>query len=236
MRKPTVLILTRGATREASVKRLLPRRAGGLETRFWRETLENSLAAASAAEFDAVVSAQSSLPGIASIPQSGASFFERLLEAEAVAHPLDGPLIMVAADVPTLSAAHLVSAAESVSADRRRVVLGPSDDGGVYLIASSEPIMHLLSSVRWNTSHVASDLSDVLSGKGFDISFLPCLRDVDTTRDLHAVARSVPPHLYRLMREIFALLRPRFSAATLRAAVGRIRTAPGLRGPPPLPV
>src|SRR5205807_1266758 len=76
-------------------------------------------------------------PGVRRLEQRGASFGERLRNALADARGLGyREVVAVPGDVPGLSAAHLRAAFAALG--RHPVVLGPSPDGGVYLLGTRE--------------------------------------------------------------------------------------------------
>lgn len=207
MPEPSVLILTRGEQQEAEVKKLLPGRVRSVETEFWRATLENSINAAAQAGLRAIISSPLPIVGLVTSRQEGRTFFERLRNAESSARGADASLIIVAADVPQLSVQHLCLAAERIRGREKEVVLGPTDDGGIYLIASQAPTTPLLADVRWRTKHVAGDVTRLLRAAGFEIFWLPRLQDVDNSRDLHASIRHAVPALQKTYRLILSSLR-----------------------------
>ncbi len=70
--------------------------------------------------------------------------------------------------------------------DHAEVVLGPTDDGGYYLIALRRPTPALFENIRWSTEHT---LADTLAQAGAaPTHLLPKLRDVDTHEDWLAVS------------------------------------------------
>ena len=70
--------------------------------------------------------------------------------------------------------------------DHAEVVLGPTDDGGYYLIALRRPMPALFENIRWSTEHT---LADTLAQTGAaPTHLLPKLRDVDTHEDWLAVS------------------------------------------------
>ena len=69
--------------------------------------------------------------------------------------------------------------------DHADLVLGPTDDGGYYLIALRRPMPVLFENIRWSTEHT---LADTLAQAGAaPTHLLPKLRDVDTHEDWLAV-------------------------------------------------
>jgi glycosyltransferase A (GT-A) superfamily protein (DUF2064 family) len=160
-------------------------------------------------------------------PQRGADFGEKLRNAFHAVRALGyDEIVVVAGDVPGLGAEQL---AQAFAALRRAcAVLGPSPDGGVYLIGCRGPADPLLEGVRWNTPHVLADLRQ----RATDAVLLAPLADLDRPMDLPVLASSdaVPAELRDAIR---ALLVPPAAAprpAPPRASVVLAFDHP--RGPP----
>jgi uncharacterized protein len=102
---------------------------------------------------------------------------------ELVAKAARGPSIIVGCDIPDLSPEILRSAAGAVR--RYDLVIGPSRDGGYYLIGLRTPAhaFRLYDRVRWSGEHA---LSDTLANvpRHWRVYCLPMLNDVDVAEDL----------------------------------------------------
>ncbi len=90
----------------------------------------------------------------------------------------------IGADCPGLSAELLRSAAEIIEAGR--IALGPTFDGGYYLIGGPTPLPDIFSAIPWSTSEVLSETRARLARAGAVVHDLPVLRDVDTAADARA--------------------------------------------------
>ncbi len=66
------------------------------------------------------------------------------------------------------------------------VVIGPSVDGGYYLIGFQKEtfLPSALEGIPWSTAQVFQKTTEVLSEKQYQIQILPTLRDIDTIHDL----------------------------------------------------
>lgn len=64
------------------------------------------------------------------------------------------------------------------------VVLGPTDDGGYYLIGLRGPAASLFGDVDWGTGSVFATTLERAEQLGLSLGVLPTMRDVDTTDDL----------------------------------------------------
>jgi hypothetical protein len=63
---------------------------------------------------------------------------------------------LVNSDSPTLPTSLLIEAARALLTAGERVVLGPADDGGYYLIGMNQPHAHLFADIAWSTESVAA--------------------------------------------------------------------------------
>jgi 2-phospho-L-lactate guanylyltransferase (CobY/MobA/RfbA family) len=162
--------------------------------------------ARAAAELGAVLVVSGGAPapeGALRLPQRGRSFGERLLDALAGARTLGFlHVVVVPSDVPALSTAPLGEAFAAL--DAGEVPLGPSPDGGAWLIGVDTRAAGSLAGVRWLTPFVLEDLVAVAERQGRGIRLLDPLRDVDAHEDLVALAGE--PHDAELERLARALL------------------------------
>ena len=101
----------------------------------------------------------------------------------------DGALI-IGTDCPELTGAVLAEAAAALADDD--AVLGPSADGGFYLLGLRGPVGSLFDGIAWSTSEVADRLRANLRRAGLTWRELPTLRDVDTEADWDAYRASLP--------------------------------------------
>lgn len=64
------------------------------------------------------------------------------------------------------------------------VVIGPSHDGGYYLIGLNQPLWALFQGIDWSTDRVFSQTTQVLRSLGIEFEVLKELTDIDTPQDL----------------------------------------------------
>jgi glycosyltransferase A (GT-A) superfamily protein (DUF2064 family) len=194
-----VLLFARAAGAEAHAKGI------GRGAALFALARRRVLAAAAALGVDlVVVGPQGDAPGVRRLPQRGEGFAERLGNAFADARALGyGEIVAVPTDVPGLGARHLAAAFDRLGTEE--VVLGPSPDGGVYLLGIGTGIdpAALLGGVRWRTSRVFADLVAGASGAA---GVLESLGDVDRRSDLPALAAravaAADPELARLVASL----------------------------------
>ena len=171
------------------------------------------------------------------ISQRGGSFAERLSGAFADAAACGyTEILAVPTDVPGLGSAQLAAAFRRLST--APMVLGPSPDGGVYLIGCRRFAPHLFAGVRWQTGAVLDDLIGNARGRGLAPALLAPLADVDGRGGLRAFAAS--SGLAReAARQVEALLARPPAAPPERASAPRLPLlAPRIipRAPPAPPL
>jgi rSAM/selenodomain-associated transferase 1 len=156
-------------------------------------------------------------PDLEHIPQKGPDLGARL--DNALTHYLNlgyQHVVAMNSDGPSLPLAHLTLAFEKLSGDYD-VVLGPSDDGGYYLIGLKRPAPRLLREVRMSTSHVTIDTLTVAVEERLRVALLPQWYDVDDATSLPRLAAElaeapldVAPHTRAFLerdRELWRRLR-----------------------------
>jgi rSAM/selenodomain-associated transferase 1 len=129
-------------------------------------------------------------PDMGLVCQRGAALGERLdhLLTDALAGGSQRAVVMDS-DSPTLPAAYISQAFEQLA--NADVVLGPTQDGGYYLIGLKQPQSHLLRQVQMSTPNVLSDTLALAESTGLDVSLLPAWYDVDTIADLHQLDQEI---------------------------------------------
>ena len=83
------------------------------------------------------------------------------------------------ADGPTLPTALLRQAAAALLEPGERVVLGPAEDGGYYLLGMTRPHTHLFEDIAWSTDDVAAATRDRARSLGLEVVELAPWYDVD---------------------------------------------------------
>ena len=92
------------------------------------------------------------------------------------------PAIAMNSDGPTLPADYLRQAVARLN--DVDVVLGPSEDGGYYLIGMSRPQPELFVDVEWSSERVTAQTLARAGAMGLRVAVLPPWYDVDTVHDL----------------------------------------------------
>lgn len=117
--------------------------------------------------------------------QQGADLGERMLHAvaQAVAGGY-GAVVLVGSDHPTLPPEFLDLAFEHL-ASPRSIVIGPSEDGGYYLIGMNALYPSLFNGMRWSHDGVFDETVARALETPAEVSILPPWYDVDQPEDLN---------------------------------------------------
>jgi rSAM/selenodomain-associated transferase 1 len=119
------------------------------------------------------------------LPQRGDGFGERLAFATADLFQCGfGSVCLIDSDSPTVSADVYADAVEILSKAGDRVVLGPSDDGGYYLIGLKQTRRELFERIDWSTERVLDQTKTRARELNLDVSLLPTGYDVDDAATL----------------------------------------------------
>ena len=95
--------------------------------------------------------------------------------------------LLVGTDIPNLSAHHYQHA-KALLQDTD-VVLGPTKDGGYYLVGAKHPVPALFADIPWSTGGVLSHSQARAEQAGLVIGLLAPERDLDTFDDVRALWR-----------------------------------------------
>jgi len=90
-------------------------------------------------------------------------------------------VILIGSDCPTLKASILQKAFEEL--ETNDVVIGPSKDGGYYLIGMSSFNPEVLDNIKWSTELVLSQTEERAEENNLSLAKLEYLNDIDTEED-----------------------------------------------------
>ena len=146
------------------------------------------------------------------LPQRGDDLGARL--DHALTHYLDrgyARAVIMNSDGPTLPIEYVWQAFELLT-DHIDVVLGPSDDGGYYLIGLRKPTPRLLREVRMSTPHVLAATLQIAREENLRVTLLPAWYDVDDraslkrlTAEVQASDAAVARHTRSVLRNLVLL-------------------------------
>lgn len=119
------------------------------------------------------------------LEQRGQDLGERLSTAVTHATSLGhSPVIVTGSDSPTLPSSFVESAIASLSARKSDIALGPTEDGGYYLVGLRQPAAGLFRNVAWSTPRAHQQTSQNAARLNLRVLDLPHWYDVDTFSDL----------------------------------------------------
>lgn len=93
-------------------------------------------------------------------------------------------IVIIGSDLPGLPMEYLRDAFARLSSGATRVVLGPSRDGGYYLVGMNQVTPELFTNMTWSHERVLADTLERLTQLGLSYSLLPSWFDLDTVEDL----------------------------------------------------
>jgi hypothetical protein len=96
-------------------------------------------------------------------------------------------VVIIGTDIPGINGQLLTSAVKSLQ--EHDVVLGPTVDGGYYLIGLRVPVPALFENMPWSTDQVYALTERKIQALGLSLAVLPKLRDLDTVADLDQFVR-----------------------------------------------
>ena len=143
--------------------------------------------------------------GVAVEVQQGATLGERMAASFARAFAAGArAAVLVGSDVPAITAALLREAAAACA--EVPAVLGPSADGGYYLVAQRAPGADLFAGVPWSSPRTLAATLARLGRLGAPFRLLATLADVDTAADLRQASGDplVDPALRRRLAAVLA--------------------------------
>lgn len=184
-----------GASKTRLAPPLKPNEAAELSACFLRDTCDNILLTGlnkavegvavytptgAEAFFDGLVPASFSR-----ISQRGSLFGDRLFHAAEDLFSLGyDSLCLIDSDSPTLPSEFLQAAVSALAPPGDRMVLGPAEDGGYYLIGLKKPHRRLFEDVDWSTSRVLAQTIERAKEIELPVTLLPVWFDVDDAATL----------------------------------------------------
>jgi uncharacterized protein len=153
------------------------------------------------------------LPGDFSLlPQRGVNFGERLCSAaEDLFRCGFDSVCLIDSDSPTVPGENFSKAIEFLETSSDRIVLGPCDDGGYYLIGVKKPHRELFERINWSTERVFDQTVRRAREIGLGVKLLPSGYDIDDAAGLRrlcnellrdSVHTEIAPHTRKFMRQL----------------------------------
>ncbi len=204
-RTTAILLFTRSPEEEARHKTFVSHEGRAVNAGVAGRLIEHTHRIAERTELDVFL--------YSSRQQRGATFGERLAHAFDDLYALGyDRVIAIGNDTPTLTVEDLRQAAAEL--DRKEAVLGPTLDGGAYLIGlrASAFTAASFAALPWETNRLLASLNAHLIEQGSKVFHLEIQRDVDTPKDLVTLIRRLPARS-KLLRALRRLLLRRIRPA-----------------------
>ena len=122
------------------------------------------------------------------IPQRGDAFGERLtLATEDLLQVGFAAACLIDSDSPTVPESAYADAVAVLAKPGDRIVLGPSDDGGYYLIGMKQLHRRVFEAIDWSTERVFDQTMQRAQETGVEVHLLPTWYDVDDRATLSRI-------------------------------------------------
>lgn len=142
----------------------------------------------------------------ACLPNFGACLLHTIEEIFARGH---ASAVVLNSDSPTLPTGLLIETAATLAKPGERAVLGPSSDGGYYLLGLKSAHRRLFEDIAWSTERVAGQTLERARELKLEVHTLPVWYDVDDVEGLRRLHGDM-----RRPRPAAALHTPYYPAAT----------------------
>jgi rSAM/selenodomain-associated transferase 1 len=116
-------------------------------------------------------------------------------------------MVLIGGDLAPVPLEILADAFALLDCAAERVVLGPSRDGGYYLVGCNKPAPEIFMDMTWSHDKVLAQTVAKLTQLPMDLKLLPCWFDVDTAEDLRHLQMLADPALRRALSNTLPLLR-----------------------------
>jgi rSAM/selenodomain-associated transferase 1 len=109
-------------------------------------------------------------------------------------------IVLIGSDLPALPLALVGEAFRRLATAENRVVLGPSQDGGYYLIGMNQATPEVFANMTWSHDRVLADTTARLDRLGLAYSLLPTWFDLDVAEDFQRLAALAEPASHAALR------------------------------------
>ncbi|WP_456438733.1 TIGR04282 family arsenosugar biosynthesis glycosyltransferase [Psychroserpens sp.] len=141
--------------------------------------------------------------------QIGSNFGERFTNAiQSIYDKGYEAVITIGNDTPHLQTDHILKAVQQLQ--QNDIVLGPSKDGGFYLMALKQSLFNaeIFLKLPWQTSRLHQSISKLVVPKHIALSYLERLTDIDTILDAKTIIesfRSISKHIKQLLQHYISV-------------------------------
>ena len=185
--KRAVVLFSLSPNKESATKKIadVKRNNSAILKSLFDHTLDIIQTAQLQTNFDFIISSSnlSTIKNCKYIEQKGNNFDERIRSTVSSVFKLGyDEVIIVGNDCPNLSPELIEHSFNSLTSND--IVVGPSSDGGFYLLALNKNDENIYKDVQWYSGKVLSQLLDNIIKSNFTFVLLPDLNDIDDYSDL----------------------------------------------------
>jgi len=114
--------------------------------------------------------------------------------------------VLIGSDLPPVPLDTLRATFAQLAPAEKRVILGPSRDGGYYLVGMNQPTPEIFSDMTWSHDQVLAHTAEKLADAGVAFGLLPASFDIDTIADIERLRAIDDPAVRRAMKRTFSVL------------------------------
>lgn len=121
---------------------------------------------------------------IKSFPQVGNNLGDRMHNCISYLHQLKyDKIVLIGSDIPEIKEEYIKNAL--INLDTSDICLGPTYDGGYYLVGVKKPCMEIFhTKINWGKKTVFNRTVEIAENIGLKVSFTNKCRDIDTKEDI----------------------------------------------------
>lgn len=153
--------------------------------------------------------------------QQGSNFGERFTNAISLIFEKGfTKVITIGNDTPHLQSHHIEAASQKLLT--KDLVLGPSKDGGFYLMGISKPHFDkkIFLKLPWQTKKLNNSINKIIAIKQLTVHFLESLQDIDVIEDIKKIIdsfKTIPVKILSLLQRVISAKKQFFIPTVLRA-------------------
>ncbi len=184
----TIVVFVKAPVPGRVKTRLIPALGANGAARLYHAMAQNTLAVAGRVPRTQVLVAYAGKKPPWRLPwfrQRGKNLGERLIHAfDRSFRKNDGPVLTIGSDLPSLTPERLEQAFSALK--KAPVVIGPSPDGGYYLIGLRSPQPQLFRKISWSSPKVCRQTLGAVRKSKLSCRLLPPEQDIDTIQNMRS--------------------------------------------------
>ena len=116
-------------------------------------------------------------------------------------------IVLIGGDLPPVPLENFTETFALLESPGRRVVLGPSRDGGYYLVGCNQPVPEVFTGMTWSHSEVLAQTISRLSSSAVETRVVAPWFDIDTMDDLRFLQTQLDARLASAAKNLLGCLR-----------------------------